>query len=312
MQEARTVLLGGVPTLLHLEDPILAAALFDALGDCPPAGRPAELAITDRRPAFALPAEEPGEVHHAVRIWRRGDALLLSWNDTLIARADDQELSFAPVRGAGYDATRAVRQLLPYTLGHLLGARGRVVLHAGALLVDDGAVLVLGATGAGKSTLVYAARAAGRRVLADDLVVLTHRDGVLEASGIPRPLAVATDRPHELPPNARAIGDDVRGRWQFPLEGVPGCHRVGGVVVVEHGVAPAGHLETLTASALWDATLASFVAATDPHRLRAAMPALAAVSRFPGWRLGHGCDAGTRLVVAAALLDGITMMGAHG
>ena len=66
-------------------------------------------------------------------------------------------------------------------------------------------------------------------------------------------------------------------------------------------------IEPVSASSVWDAVLGSFVSAPDPSRLRAAFPVLAAVSRLPGWRLGHGSDPATRLRVAAGLLDELSV-----
>jgi hypothetical protein len=173
------------------------------------------------------------------------------------------------------------------------------------VLLDGGAALLLGGTGAGKSTLVFAARSDGRGVLADDIVAVRAGAAGPEAIGIPRPLALSTAGPDGLPSGARAIGLDGRDRWQFPLDGVPGAHSVSTVLLVEHSTRPEGSVEPLGPSEVFDALMGSYLAATDPGRLRSGLPVLAALSRLPGWRLGHGADPDTRLRVGARLLDSV-------
>ena len=299
-----TLLLAGVPTRVQIDDPLLAAAVLDGLGELPVIDAPAELVITDDGDSTP-PAGDPDDTLGVVQAWRREGVLFLTWEPVLEARSDDRRVVLARRGGDQATVGRAVRQLLPQAMGHLLGAHGRVLLHGGAVLDASNAIVVLGPTGTGKSTLVYAARSAGRAVLSDDLVVITRDGEALEATGIPRALSVATDGPDGPPAGARTITGDIRERWQVPLEGVGGAHRVAAVVVTEHSTAPGGHLERLTASELWDIVLASHFAAGDPSRLRAAFPVLAAVSRLPGWRLGHGRDPATRLEVGARLLDSI-------
>ena len=303
MAGPRTLLLAGVPTRLEVADPWLAAAVIDGLGELPPVEAPAELMITDQGDPTP-PAGDPDDTLGVVRAWRREGVLFRSWGDVVVARADDRAVVLART-GDPATVGRAVRQLLPQALGHLLGAHDRVLLHGGAVLDASGAIVVLGPTGTGKSTLVYAARSGGRAVLSDDLVVITRHGDDLEATGIPRSLSVATDGPEGLPADARALTDDLRQRWQFPLDGVGGPHPMVAVIVTEHSADTSGHVEPLTASELWDVVLGSHFAAGEPGRLRAAFPVLAAVSRLPGWRLGHGSDPATRLTVAAHLLDSI-------
>lgn len=284
-------------------DAELASAVLDTLGPCPIAdGRP-EITIRLDRRGPKPPAEVADEEVGTVRLWRRGGTLHGSWAGELTMRADAHEVVLGAGTTAPVSPSRAVRQLLPYAVGHVLGARGLVVVHAGAIALDGTAVVVLGPTGSGKSTLVVAARAAGRTVLADDLVVLALRADALDVWGIPRPVAVATDDPALLPSGAQRLDDDLRGRWQFPLENGGGCRRVAAVLVVEHGDEPDGHLMPLAPTAVWDAVTASLLAGPDPARLRTAFPVLGELARRPGWRLGHGVDPSTRMTVAARLFE---------
>lgn len=75
-----------------------------------------------------------------------------------------------------------------------LALQGGLVLHAAALATDSGAALILGGSGSGKSTLSAAWLAAGRRILADDAVVLTRApDDAVGAEPWRRNLSLRTD-----------------------------------------------------------------------------------------------------------------------
>lgn len=75
------------------------------------------------------------------------------------------------------------RTLLEAPVAVLLCRRGFTVLHAGAVVGPRGAVVLRGAGGAGKSTLVAAAWRAGLNVLADESLLVSRRDaGLLAAS----------------------------------------------------------------------------------------------------------------------------------
>ena len=67
-------------------------------------------------------------------------------------------------------------------LGFVLRAKGILALHASAVAVDDGCVLVAGPAGSGKSTTAAALALRGRQVLADDLTAVRFTDdGVVAA-----------------------------------------------------------------------------------------------------------------------------------
>jgi hypothetical protein len=73
----------------------------------------------------------------------------------------------------------AATYLLGPVLGFALRLRGRTCLHASAVAVDGGAIVLVGPAGAGKSTLAAAFARTGRRVLTDDVAA------VVEYAGIP-------------------------------------------------------------------------------------------------------------------------------
>jgi hypothetical protein len=71
-------------------------------------------------------------------------------------------------------------QVLP----RILGQQGRLVLHAGVVRIGDQAVLLLGKSGSGKSTLGASFGKAGLRLLGDDALIVSWRDGMPCASAV--------------------------------------------------------------------------------------------------------------------------------
>jgi hypothetical protein len=179
----------------------------------------------------------------------------------------------------------------------MLAARGLLVLHAGAVARDGAAVLVIGATGAGKSTTVVAAGGAGWTVLADDLVVVRVGEAGVQAHGIARPVSAPAGMGKGTP-----IAGDARGRYRVEVEHTSGWTPVIAVVVVGHGTASDSRITPIPAQALLDVVPTAFAAAGDAGLLRSALPALASVSRLRGWRLDHGTDELARVAAAPDLL----------
>ena len=64
-------------------------------------------------------------------------------------------------------------QVIPLVLNH----QGKLVLHAGAVVLPEGAVAFLGASGFGKSTLTASFSQQGFPLLTDDCVLLEEKDG---------------------------------------------------------------------------------------------------------------------------------------
>lgn len=63
-------------------------------------------------------------------------------------------------------------QVLPRVLAH----RGRLIVHAGAVRIDQEAIAFIGDTGRGKSTLTASFHAAGYSLLSDDGLELAHKE----------------------------------------------------------------------------------------------------------------------------------------
>jgi hypothetical protein len=211
----------------------------------------------------------------------------------------------------GNGGTRAVHALLLPVLGLLVAQQDACLAHGAAVLASNDpespALLVTGGSGRGKSTLVTAALSRGMGVLSDDLLVLRCRDGRLEVSGVPQPLALPADQHDSLVAGA-AIPDDPRGR-RFAAPGhqqATGSHPLGGVLLVEHSSQPEGHLLPASPGEILRWVLASTVEGLSSQTARRSFPYAAAASRMPGWRLGHAADRSRRLRVAADRLESIS------
>jgi hypothetical protein len=119
----------------------------------------------------------------------------------VIAAADTLVLDYAPARYLVRGGRRIVidpkagssdRDIRSYLLGSAIGAichqRGLLPLHANAVEVDGRAIAFAGPSGAGKSTLAAYFRNGGRRLLCDDVCVVSFDSAgePLAWPGIPR------------------------------------------------------------------------------------------------------------------------------
>ena len=82
------------------------------------------------------------------------------------------------------DPSFAARALLEAPAAILLCHRGYAALHAGAVVGPRGAVVLRGAAGSGKSTLVAAAWRAGLGVLGDESLLVSREDADLLAASV--------------------------------------------------------------------------------------------------------------------------------
>jgi hypothetical protein len=90
-------------------------------------------------------------------------------------------------RAPGADLALLRLYLFGSVMGMVCHQRGRIGLHASAVEIGGRAVAFTGQSGAGKSTLAAHCLAAGARLVADDLVVLSfdERAGILAHPGMP-------------------------------------------------------------------------------------------------------------------------------
>lgn len=76
---------------------------------------------------------------------------------------------------------RIAHVLLDHALPLALSLRQKTVLHASAVVTEDGCCLFTGPSGSGKSTLAASFLAGGAKLLGDDCVILTERNGTVWA-----------------------------------------------------------------------------------------------------------------------------------
>ncbi len=182
----------STPTVHRFCDARLASDL--ELPELPPIAAPADISF---HVAPVLPARRPTD--GACQDWRAPDggvSLSLCKSDGYdlvipgIVRfaigADGRDIAGClEGRGQVDDMRHAlVTQVLP----RVLSLRGRLVLHASAVIGPHGAIAILGSGGAGKSTLAAAFLQAGHEVMTDDCLVLQpteDADGCVAIAGPP-------------------------------------------------------------------------------------------------------------------------------
>jgi hypothetical protein len=243
-----TVDVGGVPVRLSATDAMRAeavAALFArmALSADDPL---VHLSFGGNR--VPLPERGPDETQGQLQLWHDDDALAMASGPSMSAVVHQGR---GTVGGYATDLSRAFRQFAPFMLGSLLAPHDRFVIHAGAIQRDGEAILVLGGSGLGKSTLVLGALRDGWNVLSDDLVLIRSDPSGPVVTGIPRTLTV----PGEVASAEESfwrIDNDPRARVRLPFEGWDRAWRpITSLIVVGHGdgeaasVQPIDHVELL-------------------------------------------------------------------
>jgi hypothetical protein len=227
---------------------------------------------------------------------------------TLVARADGAQLVRFPRymtlcargghlhvarRGHATDAT--LRHLvLDQALPLILAAQGHLVVHASAVLLEGRAILLVGETGAGKSTLAARLGSLGAVVLADDGVVLQEGSAGLEVIPSYAGLRLYEDSAAAAECLGAEIGPlaeySAKRRFAVPRDAQSprGPLGLGPVYVIDAGDEGTLHIAPLSRR---DATVALLHHAyradlADKSALRAQFDTLSAwSSRFGGWRV---------------------------
>jgi len=97
----------------------------------------------------------------------------------------------------------------------------RLLVHATAVAIDGGAVLLRGPPGCGKSDLALRLIDRGAQLIADDQALLVRRDAHILVRA---PATIATRSITALPVDGATTYRCRRGRARFPAEGIePGC-----------------------------------------------------------------------------------------
>ncbi|MFI5047342.1 MAG: hypothetical protein ACHQIG_09790 [Acidimicrobiia bacterium] len=301
---APVVDLAGIPFRLAASDLPRAAAVASLFRQAEVSTLLPRCSLSFVESGPVTPTLSPVVTVAGVDVWRPAqDEVVLRSPEGLTARSSANEIV---VGGAADALARVFRNVCVVALTHLFAAHDRHLFHAGAFVIDDRAVLVLGNTGSGKSTLTYAAVRLGWPVLADDLVALCRQDGVVRARGMPRPISVPRDMLADGPSGGRPVPEDPRRRTELPVGTLAGTtHQVAGIVVTERGPGPSSTVESLAGLDALRHVLQASTSLADRDLLPDVLAIAAQVARGPRWLLRHGTDPSAGLDDATAGLQAI-------
>jgi hypothetical protein len=308
----RVVQLADRTVELSADDERRWEAMEALFADCTESSRTPQHRLRFGRKAPELPDRPPDLSYTGIDVWLGGDGAACRSDSGVAARRygddirvggpDDDRRASDTGQDPANDLASAFRRSVQHVMADALAEHGRHTLHAASMRHGERVVVALGGTGAGKSTLAYAASRSGWSVLSDDLTFVASRDGGTLAWGLPKPLNVPGDLI-----GGRVIPHDPRNRVRVQLdhENMPAAGSVAAVLLVDHAPG-AGHLQRVeTGPSLLKTVLPSFPLAPDPRRMRELFPIAAALSRLPSWTLHHDADPARRLDVAGTLLEQI-------
>lgn len=160
--------MGHLYTIFHLT----VSAPFELSGFAPCSGERPEVVIR----LGTVPARLEGAEH----VWgrnqlKRSEFLLTVPRVARYLVRDGAQIVIEPEPGAHPENVRLF--LLGSAFGALLHQRRELVLHASSVATDRGAVLLLGRSGHGKSTLAALLGRSGHRLLGDDKGVVLRQNG---------------------------------------------------------------------------------------------------------------------------------------
>lgn len=294
----RVVDIAGVPVRFRATDAERGALLTAKLRgfadtDAPPV---ASLCIDAER--AEPPTRTPDDELFTIRFWAIDDGMVVATDDFLLRAEGEHATAHLPDVRAG-DPIDGFSGL---ALTWLLAPHARFVLHGAAVARGQQGIVLLGHTGAGKSTAAAAALEAGWRVLADDEIVIDASQDGLRVHGFHRAPAVPLEIGGPVADSGTALGDP-RARAELPRDVLaPGAAAVTAVVVLAHHDGD-GALVSSAASSVLPLLLQSFGATVDPRRRAMFFPVAAQLARLPTWELAHARDARSRRARAVEMLD---------
>lgn len=170
-------------------------------------------------------ARDASETSLSTELWNDGSGLSVALRDQ--DSGSDYEVRFwdqatVCVSFANHEISifsEASPPLAPETANHflqdqvfprILAHQGDLVLHAGAVEIDGSALVFLGNSGRGKSTLVASLQNTGATLLGDDAIIISQVDDVFHGRAVYPSLRLLPDSLAELyssPPDATAIAD---------------------------------------------------------------------------------------------------------
>lgn len=258
--------------------------------------------------AATVPCERPLDPQLA--LWRdehgthvhpdpeAADARLVCFADAALGRVDRarRTLAIAPLGDEACGATLRhllIDQLLPRAVAD----QGRLVLHASAVAVEGRAVLFLGASGRGKSTLSAAIARSGAELIGDDAIVFD------TGGGHPRVRAIHPGL-RLLPDSLAAIGPAGQTPSMVASYSEKLSVRPPAMAVQGRDWLPVAAIFVLEAQAIGDGTIR--------HRqLACADAAIALVANSFALDPSDGMRAGANLARAASVAGSIPVIALH-
>jgi hypothetical protein len=225
---SRTYQLHDIPVTFRAEDMGLIARLdrywrifrtSEAAGD----GLHIQLQIEADAPA--PPAGPPLSIGPDVSYYRQGERLSIyfpGWGrfDTVLGGNE----SSGRVARSAVDNDGVMEDMILIALAPLLRRRGYYTIHAFAAAVGDRALLILGDSGAGKTTTGLSLLTRGARLLANDAPLLhVNREGQLRLHAYPGLISAYPDSIARFPQLEGLLADhqpDERGKIAFAVEDV--------------------------------------------------------------------------------------------
>ena len=252
-------------------------------GVLPEAAGGADVSILCRRPP-ARPRGRPAASYAPLAVWHGDETTWFAAPDLGRGAVRKHELWMLAVPGA---AARFVRLALPFAVGPWLAPGERFALHAGCIASGDAGVLVLGRSGAGKSTFVVGALEVGAQPLSDDTSFLLP---AARLAGLGRRVCATREAiPKRLHSDARPVAD-ARDRVELDIPRLTGGVSHTGTVIVEHGSARDSELATAGASdVVREIALSSYLIG-DPRSRAALLRRAAEAARPPAFRLRLGTE----------------------
>lgn len=293
----RGLMLADLPVRLTVNDPALAAEVAELFGPMTehPGPYVAEIVVDAEAPA--KPERTPDEVYEVISLWRDGDELIVDSGGPLRAHATASKAVIGGAMGDGPLGVAMLRRIVHHVIAHVLSLNGRLVAHGAAVSRHGKAVLLLGASGSGKSTSAYLASLAGWSLLSDDLVVVRRSEHGLKAVGVHRALAVPPDVTEA---DAAGIELDFRGRRRPDVRLDPGTYDIAAVAMVGHGVGK-GRLERISGLEVARTFLGSTPAAGNTDVAAEALRSVGVLAALPCFRLWLPDTADGRLAGVSAL-----------
>jgi hypothetical protein len=294
----------GIPMRLTASDDRRAGAVAALFRHASASALPPRCMLRFMDRELPMPADAPTTIIDDVQLWRPEPGhLLLRSAEGLDARVTPDEIL---IGGDAASIARVFRYVCLVALAHLLAQHGQHVLHGGAIVCEDRALLVLGDTGTGKSTLVFGALRLGWPVLADDLVAVHRRASFLDATGLPRPISIPPDVIGDEFPDGRSVPEDLRNRVELPGPTLAKTvHPIAGVLVTAHGAGPDAALEPMDGHETLRTVLHASTSLADPVILPEVFATAGALARLPAWSLRHGSDPMSRVHEAGLQLEKI-------